>query len=326
MNPEPDTIDVEVDPDKAIRDREIREAEDTERRTGLLMQRFESNLVDEIQKLEAAQEIVKRRAALLTTMRHAGIGDTDPQGWVLHKAQDGSIVGIPGSAACTRLAKLYGIAVTRMRPLDDEGNFNPEEIPVKDGEEIEFRGFCDGRSAVTGEVIEQVEFSRRTDEQFIGRYDDMAARLGPWIGDIRKSVGTGLRSKTVRILTGTGKVPYDQLKIAFEATSKNVDDCTQGHGFGTSGARGARKVAEPEVAGTDDKPGTAEQLWNEIVKRTGGDLDDARKVLKDITSKEKTGTSKGFPGFDDWHRLTQSWQVKNATAALATHPDFGDPD
>lgn len=296
---------------------ELRDADDAEQQTMKLAQRFERNLVDEIQRLEHAEKIIKRRAAMLTTMRIAGIGDTDPEHWVLHRSPDGAVIGIPSSPACARMAKLYGIKVFNLRPRNDDDNFEPAKIPVRDDTETEFRGFCDARSQTTGEEIEDVEFSRRTDEKFIGRYDDMSAQTGAWEGDMRKAVSTGLRSKSVRILTGTGKVSFATLKACFDEAGKDSTMCVKGHGFGSSSDRGASGVTDESTKDAGKK------LGDEIMRRVGGDKDAAADLLEELTTFTNR-EGKVIKGIRSIARMTSAQRANIARSKLAEHPTFGD--
>lgn len=298
-------------------DDEAVDLKDSVARERALRRRYEDDLLGRLQRLEDAKQIVERRAELLETLQKAAIRTTEPEQWVLHRDREGHVIGIPSSAACARMAKLYGVRIFRMRPRDQHGNFDPDQIPVKDGQEVEFRGFCDARSNVTGEEIEQVEFSRRSDEEFIGRYDDMQKREGPWEGDLRKSVGTGLRTKAVRILTGTAKVRLAVLADAWKGTDKDPNDCTKGHGFGSAQARTARREAPKKV--TDG----ADELWADIMRRTGGDEEAGRQVLREITSFTKREGGK-FDGYSDHKRITSDKMLNLARKQLKDHASFGD--
>lgn len=301
------------EPDRAWEDRLSRVelvptgVEDEQR----LVEAREVALLDQVQQLQEAATIIERRSEILRVLRVQAIKDTDPETWVLGRDRDGRIVGFPTAPACYRMAKLWGISVYNLRPRDASGNFCPDKIARPGSDEIwEFRGFADARAGTTGEVIEQIEASRSTDEDFIGRVNYETKRpIGD--GDIRKAVATLLRSKAIRILTGTAKVSYDVLTAAWGVD--RAEKATKGHGFGTSTERGAERVADD---GVREK---AIALGREVLSRVGGDESAARDLLREITSNPPK-----FGGFTSVERLTKIWQVENAAEKLAAHPTFGD--
>jgi len=179
--------------------------------------------------------------------------------------------------------------------------------------------------------VQGLEFARRSDEDFTGRGVDAdekietrkAEKVGALDTDLRASVLTGLRTKSVRVLCGMTRVPTADLERAWNGQQKALDDCRKGHGFGTSTDRGAQRVAEEGVGER------AIKLGDEILRRVNGDVEAARGLLKDITAspsrpKKGGGVTKEFPGFTSVSQFTKEWQVSNAETALASHPVFGD--
>lgn len=69
----------------------------------------------------------------------------------------------------------------------------------------------------------------------------------------------------------------------------------------------------------------AEAFWKEILARTGGDLDTAHQVLRDITSyPAKEGKYKAFEGVRSWGDLDTDKRLSIAKEKLAKHPVFGE--
>jgi len=97
------------------------------------------------------------------------------------------------------------------------------------------------------------------------------------------------------------------------ANEIDIARCNKGSGYGSSAARGAQKVAE---AGVED---SAQELWNEILRRVGGDTEAGSQLLREITANPPK-----FAGFKTIARLTQKWQVSGAMDKLKKHEMWGD--
>lgn len=101
------------------------------------------------------------------------------------------------------------------------------------------------------------------------------------------------------------------------------------------GLSGIKKVSFGSGArGGDTTPGDLKQesvaLWNEILKRTGGNLADAKQVLKEITSyperKDKDGKVlyRAFDGLNSHEGFKDVQKVRIALSKLKEHAAFGD--
>lgn len=269
---------------------------------------------------ERVAEIVKGKINALTEIRRAALRATSPQDWVLFKDRDENVKAHLCDSGARKVAQFYGISVGNVRVRGKDGwlpakDHVPTPWPVPDalltdeqrtsGVKLHAVYLCvDGFSRVTGDVVRDVVFGRRTDEQFIGRADRL--------DDLVKSTRTGADAKVCRILAGMTAVESWELEEVWQGSRKSLDGCRKGHGYGTSSERGASKVAEEGVADA------AEQLWNEIVARVGGDDNAAKSLLKEVTA------GKNFAGFTQYKRMTKDWQVENAWKALRKHPTFGD--
>jgi len=260
------------------------------------------------------RRVLDNRVAMLDRFRAACIESTVPQDWTLFKDLDGTVIGVPRDSACRRIAKLMGVSVFNLRPKPvGAKEFQPqvsyEKVEgEKDGKKFSYTAtvvtiIADGYCNVTGETLEDVRHELRSDDKFIGRGH---------LQDLIQSCRTGLDAKIVRILADMRKVPEDVLK----EHNIDVERAYKGHGYGTSKDRSAKKEADPGVA---EK---AKDLGREILKRTGGDKEAARKVLIDITKNDE----KNFKGFDSVERLTLDWQVEQAWPRLKNHPVFGDEE
>jgi hypothetical protein len=165
--------------------------------------------------------------------------------------------------------------------------------------------------------MEAIEGSRSSSEDFTGRSDFTGASKLVQYNDLRTSVYTLLHTKAVRILAGLSRVPLATLEAAWKGTDKKTDNCRKGTGFG--GASGRRASSVSNVDG-DAK----QKLKDEVLRRVGGDVHDAKKLTKEITSNPNPGPGKRpFAGFDDLDRCTQDWQIERAWKNLDAHPVFG---
>lgn len=290
-----------------------------------ITQRAEQSLLDQLQKVENAAAVFKRRAELIETCYLAAIRRTRPQDWVLFRDAQGSETGMLCASGANLVAEVYGIAVQNLRPQDENGNFKPDRIESGGGA-YALRGTCDAWSRVNGLAVHGLEGARRSDEDFTGRgvtgegglTTKKSDKTGALDSDLRSSVLTLLRTKAVRVLCGMTRVPTADLERAWKGAGKQTAACRKGHGFGSGSERGAQSVTPEAVAGD------AKKLGQEILRRVGGDKADAAKLLKEITSKKASGKGKAFAGFDTIARLTADWQIQNAYRKLAQHPVFGD--
>jgi hypothetical protein len=100
-----------------------------------------------------------------------------------------------------------------------------------------------GRCKLTGQIVEDMEGGRSSTEDFVQGSTGAARELL-----VRKATRANLDGNIVRELTGTKSVPLEELKAAWAGTSKSVDRCRLGRGFGTRDERlGARSEKAPDL-------------------------------------------------------------------------------
>jgi len=251
------------------------------------------------------------RESALAKMRAVAIKSTHAFDWTLYKDKENRVVGVPRDSAAVQIRKWLGISIFNHRPISNgipEPRVTVEKIQEADGvrEVTVVEMWADGACNLTGETVESIYYAVRSDKGFTGSGTRQ---------DLIASCRTGLDTKVTRILSGLRKVPEDVLVAA----GIDVKKSHGGMGFGTSADRGAQRVAEAGVA--EDAKG----LWEEIMRRVGGSISDAKALCKDVTKGDKPGPDgRIFPGWDSIDRLTRDWQVKNAWKALRAHPVFGD--
>lgn len=266
--------------------------------------------------MENALEVIERQEAIVTTIRKSALRLTSPADWVRmkgkHEPDEQAFCLLKSSGARKIGPQFYAIALTEVGPVDGQGVLRPIEEKGEDGE-VRFTLFGTAHVGLTGETIRGLKGSRSSSEQFIGRggletTSPLVAR-----GDLAEACNSLLYTKAVRVGAGMKSVPVRELVDAWKGTDKKVEYITKGSGFGSATDRAASAVA------SDDVKTARTKLGNEILSRTGGDKEAARKVLKEITSNLPK-----FGGFDSIERLAQDWQVANAMAKLKTHDIFGD--
>lgn len=268
------------------------------------------DLVSQLQLMDDAEVIFKRRCALLEACQTMAIRATRPEDWVLSKSKSGETTAMLCAPGAQVVAQHYGIEVVNIRPRGPRGEFRPEERRGENGE-LSLTAWCDAISHITGKSIEGIEASRSSKEDFTGRSDATGASKLVQLNDLRSSLYTLLLTKSCRILAGLSRVPVETLDAAWEGTTKSSDRCRKGSGFGSGSARAAAGVSEVDAK-------ARKELADELLRRTGGDKQAAKDVLKEITA------GKNFAGFDTTERITKSWQLENAWSKLKEHPVFGD--
>lgn len=257
---------------------------------------------------------IKQREMMLSRFREVAIRSTKPTDWTLFKDRDEHIVGVPRDSGLVIVRKWFGISVFGHRPRGVNG---PEPI-IHETEAPSIEGgrpnadklvkitvadlWADGYSDVTGEAVDGIPFSARSDS-FAGRGSRQ---------DLASAARTGVDSKVARILSGLRKVSGEELK----ACGIDLDKCYKGSGFGSSTDRNATRNAEGGV-----EEGRA-KLWSEILRRTGGDQQAALDVLKDITRFKGEGGREWYARSID--QISKAFALEKAWGALKAHPTFGD--
>lgn len=292
-------------------EREETEAEALIRRTTVdAIEHTERLTEDDVKRIMAA------RARLIETMRSVALKMTKPQHWVVFRDREGRIVGHPKSAACLVFQQWGGVRVFNHRSLTGEPEAPTVTTePQEGGATITIlEMLCDAQFGKM--VVPGIYSAVRSDDEFIGRARS-DHKGGPRLQDLRSTLRTNIDAKAVRVAMGITKVAEEELIAA----GIDLTRCDKGAGYGTSSDRAAGKVADAGV------PEMAKALWDEILKRTGGNVGEAKTVLVDITKRApdpKKKDDKGFRGFDSHERFTLAWQVENAAKALKNHEVFGD--
>lgn len=280
-------------------------------------------VIDQLQRLDDPEAIVRKRAAIIKTARAAAIAETDPADWTLTRNDAGAELGMVGAAGTAKMAPILGIKVINVRPRKPDGTLDWQKIDQGNGV-YSYRLTFDAYWNLTDTLIEGLEAERRSDEDFTGRGVSASGKIttrnsekvGALDQDLRSSVSALCRTKAVRVLAGMARVPKAELESAWRAAgaNKSSENCQRGHGYGGADGRRAQQDAPDDV-----KSGAAE-LWRDIQGAVGGNLEHAKRILKEVTSAPATKDRKAFEGFDDFQRIAQAWQLERAREKWARHP------
>ena len=174
-----------------------------------------------------AHEIVEARVQILETLRKASIRATHPEDWVLFKARaedGGQIVGFLEDAGTDRVRALWGIRIFNITKA--------EKIVGNDPTDFMYVITGDGECAITHEIVEQMEGGRSSKDDFCKDKHGAALDMA-----VRKAARANLDGGITRELAGMKSVPVQELEAAWIGTSKTIDRCRKGRGFGTHDER-----------------------------------------------------------------------------------------
>ncbi|HKQ97124.1 MAG TPA: hypothetical protein VJV75_04545 [Candidatus Polarisedimenticolia bacterium] len=271
--------------------------------------------------LAEVKRVLEARAELIKTIREIAIKQTAPEDWTLYKARDGSVLGVPTAAACLKIRRWAGVSIFNHRGLDGAEMPALREAKNTKGENILIiEGLADGQSG--RDLMPGIYFSIRSDDDFVGRATvaNNPRRGGPRQEDLMSCWRTGIDAKVVRAMTGTTKVSAVELV----ALGIDVARCVKGSGFGNAQERAAGSVAEGGVKEA------AQALWKDILRSVNGKVEDAKSVLREITSypsfKGSDGNQvKAFAGIDSPDAFTKMEKVKKAADKFQKHAAYVPP-
>ena len=185
-----------------------------------------------------ALEVIEARVQVISTLRLASIRATHPEDWVLFKAKEehgGQVVGYLQDAGCDRVRDLWGIEVFDVS--------KPEKVTGSEPGVFHYLISGSGRCKLTRQVLENIEGGRSSTDDFAKGKTGVDLDL-----TIRKAARANLDGNVTRELAGMKSVPLDELAAAWKGTSKRVEQCRKGRGFGSADERvGGRSQAVPDV-------------------------------------------------------------------------------
>lgn len=174
-----------------------------------------------------ALEIIDARVQILETLRKASLRATQPEDWLLFKSpeeQGGQVVGYLQDCGADRVRDLWGIEVFGIGKL--------EKITTNDPRVFTYVISGSGRCKLTRQILEEVEGGRSSTDDFCKGKEGAELELA-----VRKAARANLDGNITRELASLKSVPLDEIKAAWEGTSKTVERCRRGRGFGTRDER-----------------------------------------------------------------------------------------
>jgi hypothetical protein len=241
-----------------------------------------------------AIEIIEARVQVLATVRKAAIRSTSPEDWVLFKSKDGRIVAYLQDAGCDRIRDLFGIEVYNVG--------KPDKVLGQAPGEFFYLISGDGRCSLTRQVVEQIEGGRSSLDDVCRGKSGADLEL-----TVRKNARANLDGNVTRELAGLKSVAVDELAAGWVGTSKKVEHCRQGRGFGTQAERLGAEVRtkdqptgeapkcsacgaamEFRAAGVSDAGKAYDAFWSCPKRR---DHPGANTTVKDADWQQQRGTA-----------------------------------
>jgi hypothetical protein len=245
-------------------------------------------------------------SALIPKLVAASVRATRPQDWIAV----GEKVYLQGTGV-ERVAALWGLvfgipSVIREDTPDGEYSYIVTGSVVCRKTGVGYQGVVGGRSS-------RDPFFDEFDEPKPANFKDLpkserdawreAHRIPPDPMEVRKSAVTNWQTRGASMVTGMRGLTVADLE---SNGIKGVQKIEYG-----KGSRGGATISA-------DIKAEQTKLFNEVLKRVGGEKMDALKLLKEITA------GKDFGGFDSVAAMKFGWQFENAWKALRAHPVFGD--
>jgi hypothetical protein len=251
-----------------------------------------------------AIEIIEARVQVIATLRTASIRATHPEDWILFKSPDehgGQVTGYLQDAGCDRVRDLWGIEVYAIS--------HPEKITGTQPGIFHYLISGSGRCKLTQQVVEAIEGGRSSTDDFCRGKEGAELELL-----VRKAARANLDGNVTRELAGMKSVPVDELKAAWTGTTKRIEQCRRGRGFGSHDERlGGRSAKAPDV-----EPPKCNVCGATGVYRPGKD---GRGAFFGCPNYQKHADRKWIQDAEKW--VAQVEQMAAAKAVAATTPAKG---
>jgi len=185
-----------------------------------------------------AIEILEARIEILRMLHKAALRAIAPEDVLLFKSPDeqgGQITGYLQDCGAERVRDFFGIEIF--------GVSAPEKILTNDPAVFHYIIRGSGRCKLTRQTIEAVEGGRSSTDDFCKDKKGAELELA-----VRKAARANLDGRIVRELAGLSNISAEDLRQAWEGTSKKLEQCRRGRGFGTRSERlGATSEKAPDV-------------------------------------------------------------------------------
>lgn len=214
--------------------------------------------ITEISSLgKAGLEVIQARHDVMESLRAASIKLTRPEDWLLFKDQEGRVTCYLQDSGCDRVAPLWGISVFNIRV--------PERIGADDGSFVySIKG--DGRCALTGQVVLEVEGMRSSKEKLV---KDVEGAEKEYL--VRKCARANLDGSIVRELAGMKNMPLEELKKVVPDAQWEAR-AAKGKGYGNQGERQASR--EGSKADVPKCPKCSGAMWDNRGRKTNPNAPD----------------------------------------------------
>lgn len=183
--------------------------------------------IGELALTATSNEIIRRRAEMVSTARAASIRITSPPDWLAFKTPDdlgGQVTCYLSDAGCQRVRPLWGISIFNVSV--------PERIDGDEPGDFYYVILGDGACELTHTTTERVEGGRGSREEFCkGVTGAQLVKL------VRRAARANLNGSILRELAGLGAVPIEELIDAWKGTSKSIEQVRRGRGFGSKDQR-----------------------------------------------------------------------------------------
>jgi hypothetical protein len=189
-------------------------------------------------RMSEAPRLVEARVHVLTSVRMWALRATWPQDFVLFKSDDGLVIAYLEDAGCDRVRPYFGIEILDVGdPVKTVSPTDPQAYYYT----VKASGLC----KLTGETLEAVEGGRSSAEEFVRHVADPMQR-DLYVKRAARASADGI---VVRTLAGLQSIALEELAAAWTGTTKSVDHCRKGRGFGSKTERlGGNRENEPNVA------------------------------------------------------------------------------
>ena len=174
--------------------------------------------------VEPALVIIRARDQIIRTARKASLAMTAASDWLLFQRPDGVVTAYLQDVGAARVRPLWGIHVTNIS--------KPEKINGAEPDDFAYWLTGDGYSTLTGGTVEAIEGARGSREDFV------KGKVGVELDkDVRRAARANLNGSITRELAGLGAIPVDELIDAWKGSTKSIEHCARGRGFGSRDER-----------------------------------------------------------------------------------------
>jgi hypothetical protein len=222
--------------------------------------------VDQLAALEdeAGLLVVERRHKIVDTLRRASISLTNPQDWLLFRA-DNRVTAFLQDSGCQRIMPLWGIEIT------PKGGFVETRVNDDPAGDYAITCYADAYCNVTNQMMKDIEGTRYSDEDFVNGYHP----LPPIKKKIRiqQAAVANRNGNAVRKLTGLSNVAIELIQEVWKGSGKSIDLCAHGKGFGSKQERAGAQVQEAAHVPAGKEPkcetcGAVMKFWPAGISKT----------------------------------------------------------